>query len=175
MPREDGLTHPADTSRSNLAAALSLLSRWRLSKPSPPRGEADGDAGVGATEQRRPDVRQHHVREGALPTLRAVAWCGVAPRQRRPVRTRGLCRAGVRPVHLQAKSRIRSYPQRAKAGAGGQQVRPPALTFGVAVCYSGVGGGGSWSLDRVVSSSGLVLPSVRPPSSINRREDPERL
>jgi hypothetical protein len=78
-------------------------------------------------------------------------------------------------VHLQAKSRIRSYPQRAKAGAGGQQVRPPALTFGFAVCYSGVGGGGSWSLDRVVSSSGLVLPSVRPPSSINRREDPERL
>jgi hypothetical protein len=29
-PREDGLTHPADTSRSNLAAALALLSRWRL-------------------------------------------------------------------------------------------------------------------------------------------------
>jgi hypothetical protein len=28
-----GLTHPADTSRSNLAAALALLSRWRLSKP----------------------------------------------------------------------------------------------------------------------------------------------
>jgi hypothetical protein len=30
-PREDGLAHPADTSRSNLAAALGLLSRWRLS------------------------------------------------------------------------------------------------------------------------------------------------
>jgi hypothetical protein len=28
-PREDGLTHPADTSRSNLAAALALLPRWR--------------------------------------------------------------------------------------------------------------------------------------------------
>jgi hypothetical protein len=27
------LTHPADTSRSNLASALALLSRWRLSKP----------------------------------------------------------------------------------------------------------------------------------------------
>jgi hypothetical protein len=33
-PREDGLTHPADTSRSNLADALGLLSSWRLSKPS---------------------------------------------------------------------------------------------------------------------------------------------
>jgi hypothetical protein len=33
-PREDGLAHPADTSRSNLAAALGLLSRW-LSKPFP--------------------------------------------------------------------------------------------------------------------------------------------
>jgi hypothetical protein len=32
-PREDELTHPAGTSRSNLAAALALLSRWRLSKP----------------------------------------------------------------------------------------------------------------------------------------------
>jgi hypothetical protein len=32
-PREDGLDHPADTSISNLAAALALLSRWRLSKP----------------------------------------------------------------------------------------------------------------------------------------------
>ena len=31
--REDRLTHPADTSRSNLAAALALLSRWRLPKP----------------------------------------------------------------------------------------------------------------------------------------------
>jgi hypothetical protein len=31
--REDGLIHPADTSRTNLAAALRLLSRWRLSKP----------------------------------------------------------------------------------------------------------------------------------------------
>ena len=30
---EDGLAHRADTSRSNLAAALALLSRWRLSKP----------------------------------------------------------------------------------------------------------------------------------------------
>jgi hypothetical protein len=28
--REKGLAHPADTSRSNLAAALGLLSRWRL-------------------------------------------------------------------------------------------------------------------------------------------------
>ena len=33
MPREDGFAHPADTSRSNLAAALALLSRLRLSKP----------------------------------------------------------------------------------------------------------------------------------------------
>jgi hypothetical protein len=33
MPREDGLAHPAEPSRSNLAAALCLLSRWRLSKP----------------------------------------------------------------------------------------------------------------------------------------------
>jgi hypothetical protein len=32
-PREDGLAHPADSSRTNLAAALGLLSRWRLSKP----------------------------------------------------------------------------------------------------------------------------------------------
>jgi hypothetical protein len=32
-PREDGLADPAGTSRSNLAAALGLLSRWRLSKP----------------------------------------------------------------------------------------------------------------------------------------------
>jgi hypothetical protein len=31
-PREEGLTHPADPSRSNLAAALALLSRWRPSK-----------------------------------------------------------------------------------------------------------------------------------------------
>jgi hypothetical protein len=34
--REDGLTHPADTSRSNLVAALGLLSRWRLFKPQQP-------------------------------------------------------------------------------------------------------------------------------------------
>ena len=27
------LAHPVDTSRSNLASALALLSRWRLSKP----------------------------------------------------------------------------------------------------------------------------------------------
>jgi hypothetical protein len=33
-PREDALAHPADTSRSNRAAALGLLSRRRLSKPS---------------------------------------------------------------------------------------------------------------------------------------------
>jgi hypothetical protein len=32
-PREDGLDHPADTSITHLAAALALLSRWRLSKP----------------------------------------------------------------------------------------------------------------------------------------------
>ena len=32
-PREDGLAHPAHTSRSNLASALALLSMW-LSKPS---------------------------------------------------------------------------------------------------------------------------------------------
>jgi hypothetical protein len=32
-PREYGLAHPADTSRPNLATALALLSRWRLSKP----------------------------------------------------------------------------------------------------------------------------------------------
>jgi hypothetical protein len=30
--RQDRPTHPADTSRSNLATALALLSRWRLSK-----------------------------------------------------------------------------------------------------------------------------------------------
>ena len=35
-PREDGLTRPADTSRSNIASALGLLSR-RLSEPSPTR------------------------------------------------------------------------------------------------------------------------------------------
>jgi hypothetical protein len=29
-PREDGLTYPADTSRTNLAAALGVLPRWRL-------------------------------------------------------------------------------------------------------------------------------------------------
>jgi hypothetical protein len=33
MPREDGLTHPAATSRSNLASALDPLSRWRHSLP----------------------------------------------------------------------------------------------------------------------------------------------
>jgi hypothetical protein len=33
VPREEGLAHPADPSRSNLAAALGLLSRWRLSQP----------------------------------------------------------------------------------------------------------------------------------------------
>jgi hypothetical protein len=32
-PREGGLAYPADTSRTNLAAALALRSRWRLSKP----------------------------------------------------------------------------------------------------------------------------------------------
>ena len=32
-PREDRLTQPTDTSRSNLAFTLGLLSRWRLSKP----------------------------------------------------------------------------------------------------------------------------------------------
>ena len=32
-PREDGLTHPADTSRSNHAAVLGVLLRWRLGKP----------------------------------------------------------------------------------------------------------------------------------------------
>ena len=32
-PREDGLTHPAHTSITNLAAALGLLSRWRPTKP----------------------------------------------------------------------------------------------------------------------------------------------
>jgi hypothetical protein len=32
-PREDGLAHPAHTSISNLAAALGLPPRWRLSKP----------------------------------------------------------------------------------------------------------------------------------------------
>jgi hypothetical protein len=33
-PRENGLVHPADTSRSNLAAAaLARVSRWRLSEP----------------------------------------------------------------------------------------------------------------------------------------------
>jgi hypothetical protein len=31
-PREDGLAHPADASRSSLADALALLSKWRLSK-----------------------------------------------------------------------------------------------------------------------------------------------
>jgi hypothetical protein len=32
-PREDGLPHPAATSRTDLAAAFGLLSRWRLAKP----------------------------------------------------------------------------------------------------------------------------------------------
>ena len=32
-PRADGLAHPVETSRTNLAAALGLLSSWRLSKP----------------------------------------------------------------------------------------------------------------------------------------------
>jgi hypothetical protein len=32
--REDGLTQPADASRTNLATASALISRWRLSKPS---------------------------------------------------------------------------------------------------------------------------------------------
>ena len=32
-PREDGLPRPADTSRTNLADALALLSRWRVSNP----------------------------------------------------------------------------------------------------------------------------------------------
>jgi hypothetical protein len=31
-PREDGFARPADTSRSNRASPLGLLSRWRLSK-----------------------------------------------------------------------------------------------------------------------------------------------
>jgi hypothetical protein len=33
MPREDGRVHTADSSITNLADALSLLSMWRLSKP----------------------------------------------------------------------------------------------------------------------------------------------
>jgi hypothetical protein len=32
-PREEGFTYHAGTSRSNLASALGLLSRWRLAKP----------------------------------------------------------------------------------------------------------------------------------------------
>jgi hypothetical protein len=32
-PREDGLIHPADTSRTNLASVLGLLPSWRLAKP----------------------------------------------------------------------------------------------------------------------------------------------
>ena len=35
VPREDGLTHPGDTPRSNLAAALGLLSSWRPTKAKP--------------------------------------------------------------------------------------------------------------------------------------------
>jgi hypothetical protein len=34
-PREDGLAHPADTSRSNLASSLGLLSTCFPNKPSP--------------------------------------------------------------------------------------------------------------------------------------------
>ena len=32
-PREDEFTHPAEPPISNIASALALLSRWRLSKP----------------------------------------------------------------------------------------------------------------------------------------------
>jgi hypothetical protein len=39
MPREDGLAHPADSSRSNPANALGVLSRRRLSKPNTKRME----------------------------------------------------------------------------------------------------------------------------------------
>jgi hypothetical protein len=40
MPRDDGLTHHADTSRSNLGAALGLLSRRPNPKWSPHSGAA---------------------------------------------------------------------------------------------------------------------------------------
>jgi hypothetical protein len=36
-PRADRLTDPVNHSRSNLAVALALLSRWRLSEPFFPR------------------------------------------------------------------------------------------------------------------------------------------
>jgi hypothetical protein len=41
-PRENGHAHPADTSRSNLASALGLLSRWRLSTDVPGEGLVSG-------------------------------------------------------------------------------------------------------------------------------------
>jgi hypothetical protein len=47
-PKEDGLAYPADTSRTNLANALSLLSTWRLSKPTPyvSHGKQPNQAGM---------------------------------------------------------------------------------------------------------------------------------
>jgi hypothetical protein len=49
-PREGGLAHTADTSSTNLAAALSLLSRWRRSKP---KGSVLSDA---SSSQHRPEL-----------------------------------------------------------------------------------------------------------------------
>jgi hypothetical protein len=42
-PREEGLAHPADTSRPNLAAALGLLSGRRLSSPTPETTHTHGE------------------------------------------------------------------------------------------------------------------------------------
>jgi hypothetical protein len=66
-PREDGLTHPANISRTHLA----LLSRWRLSKPSlcPSRArtgrllirvDVDGDDTGGLGQHCRFDHRETH-------------------------------------------------------------------------------------------------------------------
>jgi hypothetical protein len=60
-PSEVWLAHPADTSRPNLADALGLLSRWRLSKPfdlqfvrgRQPLNLFDAQSGSGASERTR--------------------------------------------------------------------------------------------------------------------------
>jgi hypothetical protein len=56
-PREDELAHPADASRTNLAAALGVLSRWlSITSPqviwAPSRGGLTGAGRLGAEESR---------------------------------------------------------------------------------------------------------------------------
>jgi hypothetical protein len=71
-PREDGITHPADTSRANLAAALGLLSRWRLSKPLFWResvAESEHAGTQPATDCRRRRISHRSLPEGQTPLV----------------------------------------------------------------------------------------------------------